>query len=353
MSRAVASNFRRPGHQRNEITNESVMSTPRVFIDGQHGTTGIRIASLLERRADLELVRIDEAARKDPAARADCLRAADVAILCLPDTAAAQAISLARDTDTRLIDTSSARRTDPDWVYGLPEMSVEQRDAIRDAPRVANPGCYPQTVILALRPLFDAGKLSPEHPFTVNAVSGYSGGGRQMVEAYQGSPATAGGEAAMPLCLYGLGMDHKHLPEMHRFSGARHVPLFIPSVDHRYCGMLVSIPLPAAWLNGLDRDDVHAIWSERYEGEPLVGTVSPAESDESLRDGRFLDLPGEEMGNRLELSVYGSAGRGLVLVGRLDNLGKGAAGNAVQCLNLMLGIDESRGLLASAHSAAA
>ncbi len=329
------------------------MSTPRVFIDGQHGTTGIRIASLLEGRRDLELLRIDTGRRKDPEARAECLRAADVALLCLPDAAAAQAVALLDGADTRVIDTSSARRTHPDWVYGLPELSPEQRDAIRGATRVANPGCYPQSVILALRPLIDAGVLDPACPFTVNAVSGYSGGGRQMVDDYRAAPAGPHGDAGLPLCLYGLAGDHKHLPEMHRYSGARHVPLFVPSVDHRYCGMLVSVPLPAAWLDGLERDAVHALWQERYRDEPLVSVPSPAECDARLRDGKFLDLPDVGMGNGLELLVYGSAARGLVLVGRLDNLGKGAAGNAVQCLNLMLGFVETTGLASDRATAAA
>jgi N-acetyl-gamma-glutamyl-phosphate reductase len=328
------------------------MSAPVVFIDGEHGTTGIRIASLLAARADLELLRIDGARRKDPAARGECLRAADVAVLCLPDAASAQALALLEGSDTRVIDTSSARRTDADWVYGLPEMSPAQRAAIRDAPRVANPGCYPQGVILALRPLIEAGRLDPACPFTVNAVSGYSGGGRQLVEAYRAVPPAADGDAGMPLCLYALAGDHKHLPEMHRFSGARDAPLFVPAVDHRYCGMLVSLPLPAAWLRGLSREDVHAVWRERYRDEPLVRALSPRECDAALREGRYLDLPGRELGNALELLVFGNAASGLVLVARLDNLGKGASGNAVQCLNLMLGLDETRGLLHAAGVAA-
>lgn len=328
------------------------MSAPVVFIDGQHGTTGIRIASLLAARQDLELIRIDDARRKDRAARAECLRAADVAVLCLPDAASAQALALLEGNDTRVIDTSSARRTHPAWVYGLPEMSREQRAAIRGAPRVANPGCYPQGVILALRPLIESGRVDAGCPFTVNAVSGYSGGGRQMVEAYQASPATTAGEAGIPLSLYGLAGDHKHLPEMHRFSGARDVPLFVPSVDHRYCGMLVSMPLPAAWLGGLTREDVHAVWRERYQGESLVRALSLRECDAALREGKYLDLPDEGMGNALDLLVFGNTASGLVLVARLDNLGKGASGNAVQCLNLMLDLEETRGLMRATGAAA-
>jgi len=329
------------------------MGAPRVFIDGQHGTTGLRIASLLAGRRDLELITIEEGRRKDPAARAECLRAAELAVLCLPDAAAGEALALIEDGSTRVIDTSSERRTDPDWVYGLPELAPGQRDAIRGAARVANPGCYPQSVILALRPLIEAGRLDPELPFTVNAVSGYSGGGRPMVEAWRAAAPGPDGDAGIGLCLYGLGLDHKHLPEMHRFSGARNVPLFVPSVDHRYCGMLVSMPLPAPWLGGLGREEVHAIWRERYRDEPLLDVPSPGECDAALRDGRFLDLPGAAMGNRLELMVFGSAGSGLVLVGRLDNLGKGASGNAVQCLNLMLGLPETRGLEPGAPGSAA
>ena len=336
------------------------MGAPTVFIDGQHGTTGIRIASMLSGREDLQVLRIDEERRKDPDARAQCLRAADLALLCLPDAAAAEAVALLDGADTRVIDTSSARRTHPDWVYGLPELGHGQRAAIAGSARVANPGCYPQTVILALRPLIDAGVLAADCAFTVNAVSGYSGGGRQLIEAHQGAAPDASGDAALPLYLYALDGAHKHLPEMQLFSGASAPPLFVPSVDHRYCGMLVSVPLPAPWLRSqskgesrtLGREDVVAIWRERYEGEALTRVLSVRESDEQMRDGRFLPLPDDSIGNRLELSVYGSAERGLVLIGRLDNLGKGAAGNAVQCMNLMLGFEESQGLLASTSAAA-
>jgi N-acetyl-gamma-glutamyl-phosphate reductase len=327
------------------------MSVPRVFIDGQHGTTGLRISALLAARDDLELVQVDAARRKDAAARAEALRAADVAVLCLPDAAAAEALELAEGSDTRIIDTSSARRVAPGWVYGLPEMSRAQRDAIRRGNRVANPGCYPQSVILALRPLIESGRLRADNPYTVNAVSGYSGGGRQLVEDYRALPP-ADGDAGRGLCLYALDGGHKHLPEMQAYGGMRRAPLFVPSVDHRFCGMLVSVPLPAPWLDGLTRETVHAIWQERYAGEALVGVPSPRACDAALRGGRYLDLPDEGMGNRLDLMVFGDPRVGLVLVGRLDNLGKGAAGNAVQCLNLMLGLPESRGLLGRESAAA-
>ena len=324
------------------------MSRPTIYIDGQEGTTGLRIRDLLSGRDDLDLRLIPDADRKDLEARRRLLNEADVAILCLPDDAAAEALELLDpDSGTRVIDTSTVRRVDPDWVYGLPELSPEQREAIRTAPRVANCGCYPVGFILAVRPLIEAGLLDAGTPLTVNAVSGYSGGGRRMIEEYRGHPGS-GGDAGLPLALYGLEGDHKHLAEMRRFSLSRRPPLFVPSVDHSYCGMLTSTPIPAAaWRRpGTTPQQVHDAWSERYAGEPFVRAVDPAAPPGHLREGRFLDLGGANLTNRLDLFVFGRPEIGLVLVGREDNLGKGASGNAVQCLNLMLGVDETTGLTA-------
>ncbi len=323
------------------------VSKPRVYIDGQSGTTGLRIREMLGSRDDIELLLIPEARRRDPQARADYLARADLAVLCLPDEAAAEALRLAGGSGTRLIDTSSARRVDSDWTYGLPELREGQREAIRGATHVANPGCYPQSFILAVRPLIEAGALPPGTPFTVNAVSGYSGGGRRMAERYRSASAPSRpGDAGIPLCLYALDQAHKHLPEMQRFSGAARPPLFVPSVAHTWCGMLVSMPLPAGPSQGLGREEVFEIWRARYAEQPFVRALSPADADRALRDGGFLDLEDCNHTNRLELMVFGEASRGLVLVGRLDNLGKGASGNAVQCMNLMLGFDEEHGLRA-------
>ena len=345
------------------------MNAPTVFIDGQEGTTGLRIRDMLSSRSDIELMLIEAKDRKDRRVRADFINQSDVTILCLPDGAAAQALELVNNEATRLIDTSSSRRVDPNWVYGLPELAASQREAIRSGTRVANPGCYPQSFILAVKPLIDARKLAPTTPFSVNAVSGYSGGGRAMVEQYEAAPPV-GNAAAVPLCLYGVNGGHKHLPEMAMFSGASRAPLFVPSVDHTFCGMLVSTPLPNGVLNGLTRDEVYAIWMERYGDEPFVCVHSPAEGDAALRHNKFLDLTDANFTNRLDLFVFGDERNGLVLVGRLDNLGKGASSccwplascrpqpnwvlptmkscaphrNAVQCLNLMLGTDESAGL---------
>ena len=322
------------------------MSRSIIYIDGQEGTTGLRIRDLLAGRADLDLRRIPDGERKDPEARRRLLNEADLAILCLPDAAAAEALELlAPEAGTRVIDTSTARRVAPGWVYGLPELSPGQREAIRTAPRVANCGCYPVGFILAVRPLIEAGLLDGGTTLTVNAVSGYSGGGRRMIEEYRAHTGVDG-EAGLPLALYGLDGDHKHLDEMQRFSLSRQPPLFVPSVDHSYCGMLTSTPIPAAaWRRpGTTPQEVFELWSERYAGEPFVRTVDPAEAPDHLRDGRFLDLGGANLTNRLDLFVFGRPEVGLVLVGREDNLGKGASGNAVQCLNLMLGVDETTGL---------
>ena len=323
------------------------MSKPKVYIDGQSGTTGLRIREMLDSRDDIELLLIPEAERRDSGARADYLARADLAILCLPDDAAAEAIRLAGSSETRLIDTSTARRIDPDWTYGLPELCSGRREAIRGSACVANPGCYPQSFILAVRPLVDAGVLPPTTPFTVTAVSGYSGGGRRMAERYRAASAPSRpGDAGIPLCLYGLDQGHKHLPEMQHYSGVSRPPLFVPSVDHAWCGMLVSMPLPVGHSQGLGREEVFEIWRARYAEEPFVRALSPEEADGALRDGKFLDLEACNHTNRLELMVFGDAARGLILVGRLDNLGKGASGNAVQCMNLMLGFDERTGLRA-------
>lgn len=320
------------------------MSKPRVFIDGQQGSTGLRINALLARRADLELVRVEEDRRKDPVARAKCLNDADFAVLCLPDAASAEAVEMVGDGDTRLIDTSTARRLEAGWTYGLPELSSEQRSAIRGSRRVANPGCYPQTFILAIRPLIEAGLVSPDAAFTVNAVSGYSGGGRAMVEDYQEAVRTKSGDAAMAFCLYGLDGIHKHLPEMQAYSLVEQPPLFVPSIDHSFCGMLVNVPLPGQILQGRPAADVYQTLRDRYRSEPLLNVFGPSESKTCLRDTKFLDLTARADSNCLDLLVFDRGEAGTLVVGRLDNLGKGAAGNAVQCLNIMLGIDESTGL---------
>lgn len=315
------------------------MQKPAIYIDGQEGTTGLRIRQMLAGREDVEVLLIPPEHRRDRRARAEFLNRADLTVLCLPDDAAAEALALLENPQTKVIDTSTVRRVHPEWVYGLPEISPAHKEQIRRARRVANCGCYPVGFILAVRPLTLEGPLLlPTAPLTINAVSGYSGGGRTMIAEYEGA------DDPKPFCLYGLDGDHKHLPEMWKFSGCEKRPLFVPSVDHSFCGMVVSTPVPAEFFTRprVTREAVYEVWRERYKDCPFVKVVEPQAA--VLRDDKFLDLTGLSHTNFVELSVWGDPDQGLVLVGRLDNLGKGAAGNAVQCLNLMLGGDETAGL---------
>ena len=314
------------------------MAKPRVYIDGQQGTTGLRIREMLEKRTDLELLLIPTAERKNLQARAAFLNQADLAILCLPDDAAAEALALIDNPDTRVIDTSTERRVHADWVYGLPELCPEQRAAIHGSKRVANTGCYPVGFTLAVRPLIESGLLDADLPLSVNAVSGYSGGGRKMVEAYQLT------DERIPVRLYNLGKLHKHVAEMHEFSLTQHPPLFVPSVNDVFCGMLVSTPIPARHLPENAVEQIYEIWRERYDSEPFVRVGPPEDQSELWPTGVFVDQSGCNFTNRVDLCACEMPGQGVLLVGRLDNLGKGASGNAVQCMNLMLGLEETAGL---------
>jgi N-acetyl-gamma-glutamyl-phosphate reductase len=314
------------------------MARPKIYIDGQQGTTGLRIQEMLANRDDIELRLIPQAERKNAATRAEYLNNADLTILCLPDDAAGEAVALIDNDHTRVIDTSTARRVNPDWVYGLPELDKEQRARIRTAMRVANTGCYPVGFVLAVRPLIDSGLLDPETPFTVNAVSGYSGGGRKMIEAYQAS------HERIPLCLYGLGSTHKHVAEMQHFGLTRQTPLFVPSVNDALCGMLVSTPIPQQYLPADKVEAVYATWRRYYADEPFVHVGPPQDASAIWQAGVFMDQSTCNHTNRVDLCAFGMLGQGVVLVGRLDNLGKGASGNAVQCMNIMLGLPEEAGL---------
>ncbi len=311
----------------------------KVFIDGQAGTTGLQIAERLARRDDLCLLTIDEQARKSPEARARLFEAAEVAILCLPDDAAREAVALAADR-CRLIDASSAFRVDPDWAYGLPELDEQTRQRIAGARRVSNPGCYPQGFILLTRPLIDAGVLPATTPLRVNAVSGYSGGGRNLIERYQALDAADADRLAVQD--YALHLAHKHVPEMHHYSGTAQAPMFTPMVGNYYQGMLVHVPLFVSELNGVrGPDDVVEILAARYAGEPFV-RVLPAGAADAV-DGGYLNATACNGSNRIELMVFGDEQR-LLLLARYDNLGKGASGAAIQNLNLMIGVEEALGL---------
>ncbi|MGC4068123.1 MAG: N-acetyl-gamma-glutamyl-phosphate reductase [Polyangiaceae bacterium] len=313
----------------------------RVFIDGQEGTTGLEIHERLVNRRDLEIVAIEPALRKDPEARRACIDSADVTILCLPDAASKEAVALATRESSRFIDASTAHRTAPSWVYGLPELAVGQRDAIRKARYVANPGCHATCFALLVRPLVDAAVFNPDYPVVAYSLTGYSGGGKKLIQTYREGDKDRLA-ASRP---YALGLRHKHLPEMQAVCGLAHAPFFVPVLGPYYRGMLVSIPLELRTLNKpLSVEAIRDLYAKRYDGEPFVRVVA-ANDPAALEDGSCLSPLDCNGTNRVEILVYGNAEQVLVAA-RLDNLGKGASGAAVQNLNLMMGVDEKTGLVA-------
>lgn len=311
----------------------------KVFIDGGAGTTGLEIAERLAGRAEIQLVSIPEARRKDRAARADAYAAADVAILCLPDEAAREAVALAADLPVRFIDASTAHRVDPDWAYGFPELAPGQREAIASARFVSNPGCYPTGFLALVAPLVRAGLVPAATPLTVHATSGYSGGGKAMIAAFEEAGADATDTAFRT---YGLSLGHKHVPEMTRHAGLAIAPIFSPAVARTYRGMIVEVPLHLA-LCAADATParLHAAIADAYADAALV-TVAPL--DESLAMAA-LTVEHVAATDRLALFVFANEAAGHVrLVAALDNLGKGASGAAVQNLNLMADLPETAGL---------
>ena len=312
-----------------------------VFIDGQAGTTGLRIRERLASRGDVTVMEIPESSRKDPEVRRRYLNEADVVILCLPDDAAREALRLVSGNHVRVLDASTAHRVADGWVYGLPELDQHQRGKIREAARVSNPGCYPTGFVLLVRPLVDAGIVPRGAHLSCHAVSGYSGGGRRLIERYEARGAGRPG-SFWPVRPYALGLDHKHLPEMSHYSGIDRAPVFSPMVGHFARGMLTMVPLHTDTLGeGATAETVHACLAARYRDEPCVEVFPPG--DEDVLDAGFLDPLSANGTDRIDLFVYGDDAR-LLLLARLDNLGKGASGAAVQNLNVMIGADELAGL---------
>jgi N-acetyl-gamma-glutamyl-phosphate reductase len=302
--------------------------TQTVFIDGAAGTTGLEIAERLAGRSEFSLVTLDEARRKDAAARRAALNDADFVILCLPDDAAREAVAMIGNDRTKVIDASTAHRVAPGWTYGFPELNAGQREAIAASARVSNPGCYPTGFLALVAPLVAAGIVPADARLSVNAVSGYSGGGKELIARFEAEPG-------LGFRSYGLSLNHKHVPEMQQGAGLAHPPLFAPAVVPVYRGMLVEVPLsfetPAA-------DAVLDTLAEHFEGSKLV-TVRRGDESELLLG------KDDEATDRMELTVFADpSGRQLRLVARLDNLGKGASGACVQNLNIMAGLPETAGL---------
>jgi N-acetyl-gamma-glutamyl-phosphate reductase len=313
----------------------------QVFVDGQEGTTGLQIHELLARRSDVSVLRIAPELRKDNTERARLLNAADVAFLCLPDAAARESAALVQNPATCVIDASTAHRTDPAWVFGLPELTPDQRDKLRRTKRISNPGCHSTAFILLVRPLLDAGLLDADARLTATSITGYSGGGRKMIEQYEARPLTQHLSSPRP---YGLGLAHKHVPEMLVQSALRARPIFMPIVANFYKGLSVSVPLHlSAMKKAADPRELHSALKERYAGERFV-KVMPF-GDATVLDGGYFDVQACNDTNRCELFVFAS-GDQAILMSRLDNLGKGASGAAVQSMNVHLGLDEGVGLTA-------
>ncbi|MEX2618335.1 MAG: N-acetyl-gamma-glutamyl-phosphate reductase [Alphaproteobacteria bacterium] len=312
-----------------------------VFIDGEVGTTGLQIHARLKDRSDIKLLHLSESERKDSARRREALNDADLSILCLPDPAAREAVALVDNPNARLIDASTAHRVADDWIFGFSEHSEKQRAAIAAARRVSNPGCYAVTSIAMLHPLVSSGILAADTPITINAVSGYSGGGKGMIASYEDS--TAANYTTAPFNVYGLTLEHKHVPEIQRYSGLTKRPLFVPSVGRYRQGMIVQVPLQLwALANRPTPSDIHRTLTAHYAGCRFVSVVPLAESAKMTG----LEPEGLNDTNLLRLHVFGNEGcEQAVVMGLIDNLGKGASGMAVQNMNIMLGLPEDTGLV--------
>ena len=336
------SRSKRSSKRRNSGGNFIVFASTkkkRIFIDGEAGTTGLQVRDRLEKRSgDIELIQLPDSLRKDAKAREEALNEADCAILCLPDAAAVEAVALVTNPNTVIIDASTAYRTNDEWTYGFPELSKEQREKVKTAKRISNPGCYPTGFIGLTKPLVENGFIPKGLRTTVNAVSGYTGGGKQLIAIYE-SPE------AEPYGAYGFNLNHKHIPEMRKYAGLEHEPIFQPAVGSFAQGMLVSVPLfYDNMANVKSGKQLQECLKEWYKDSAFVSVREYNQTDD-LERGAFLRADGLRDTNKLELSVFANDEKGTcLLVARLDNLGKGASGAAVQNLNLSLGLDETVGL---------
>ena len=311
------------------------MNKPKVYIDGKEGTTGLQIYDRLAAREDIQLLLIDEDKRKDAAERKKFLNAADLVFLCLPDAAAVEAVSLIDNDHTRVIDCSTAHRTNPDWVYGFPELKKEQREAISAAKRVANPGCHATGFLACVAPLRQVGAIQPDYPLTCWSLTGYSGGGKKMIAEYEdpGRDPLLAGPAP-----YSLGMKHKHLPEMQKIAGLDYPPAFLPVLGDVYKGMCTTVMLHNTHLGKhLEAEEIYGLLAFHYSGGPVVKTAPFGEAPARLYTSQMAGTDG------LLLTVTGHQDQTLITA-QFDNLGKGASGAAVQNMNLMLGFEETKGL---------
>ena len=304
----------------------------KVFIDGSAGTTGLRIAERLQQRKDIEIIKLTEENRKDINARREALNSADVAFLCLPDKASIEAVSLMENENTVLLDTSTAHRTNDDWAYGFPELSSEHREKVKNSKRIAVPGCHASGFIALVYPLIEKGVLPKDALLSCFSLTGYSGGGKNMIAEYEaedrdnllGAPRQ-----------YGIAQMHKYLPEMSKICGIENAPAFIPVVADFYSGMEVTIPLFASQVNA-SVEEIKAIYKEKYTG-PIVKYV------EDFDESGFVSANKLSFNDGMEISVSGNSDR-ILLIARYDNLGKGASGAAIECMNIVLGVDETTGL---------